>query len=135
MQSALEKQDEVEEKYLKRFAKNMDFLIKEIGYGVNFLSPQDEAKFKNLCKIYKFNKNLAQKLIKEPIAESNIESTKDLMPQGKEISKDLNQSTQIPQKSQDSLDKNVLDSTQNQSAALKQTMQRKDSNISRGDIE
>ena len=36
LQSALEKQDEIDEKYLKRFAKNMDFMIKEIGYGVNF---------------------------------------------------------------------------------------------------
>lgn len=77
LQSALEKQDEVDEKYLKRFAKNMDFMIKEIGYGVNFLSTQDESLFKNLCKEYKFTKNLTKSIIKETnIAESNIDSKK-----------------------------------------------------------
>lgn len=77
LQSALEKQDEVDERYLKRFAKNMDFMIKEIGYGVNFLSTQDEALFKNLCKEYKFTKNLTKNIIKETsIAESNIDSKK-----------------------------------------------------------
>ena len=47
----------------------MDFMIKEIGYGVNFLSTQDESRFKNLCKIYRFNKNLAKNLIKDSIVE------------------------------------------------------------------
>ena len=79
LQSALEKQDSIDEKYLKRFAKNMDFIIKEIGYGVNFLSAQDEARFKNLCQTYRYNKKLAQSLIKESDLElnevSNIDST------------------------------------------------------------
>ena len=74
LQSALEKQDSIDEKYLKRFAKNMDFMIKEIGYGINFLSAQDEVRFKNLCQTYRYNKKLAQSLIKESDLESNLES-------------------------------------------------------------
>lgn len=117
LQSALEKQDEVDEKYLKRFAKNMDFMIKEIGYGVNFLSAQDESRFKNLCKTYRFNKNLAKNLIKdsiaEPIAEPNIDST----PQNKQIAKDLSKAIQNT--------KNELDSAPSKPASHKQTISNK----------
>lgn len=99
LQSALAKQDEVDERYLKRFAKNMDFMIKEIGYGVNFLSTQDEALFKNLCKEYKFTKNLTESIIKETnIAESNINSIKSMKEKDKEQSKtlDANKQTKEP---------------------------------------
>lgn len=129
LQSALEKQDEIDEKYLKRFAKNMDFMIKEIGYGVNFLSTQDESRFKNLCKIYRFNKNLANNLIKDSIVEPSAESIIDSTPKGKQIDKDLSQSLQ------DSLQntENTLDSNLNKSASPKQTIL--ESSKSRGDIE
>ena len=129
LQSALEKQDEIDEKYLKRFAKNLDFMIKEIGYGVNFLSAQDESRFKNLCKIYRFNKNLANNLIKDNIVEPSAESIIDSTPKGKQIDKDLSQSLQ------DSLQntENTLDSNLNKSASPKQTIL--ESSKSRGDIE
>lgn len=100
LQSALEKQDSVDEKYLKRFAKNMDFMIKEIGYGINFLSAQDEVRFTNLCQTYRYNKKLAQSLIKESDLESNLESNIVSMPskaeftlekaQGKDINPNQN---------------------------------------------
>ena len=100
LQSALEKQDSIDEKYLKRFAKNMDFMIKEIGYGINFLSAQDEVRFKNLCQTYRYNKKLAQSLIKESDLESNLESNIVFMPskaestpekaQGKDINPNQN---------------------------------------------
>ena len=131
LQSALEKQDEVDEKYLKRFAKNMDFMIKEIGYGVNFLSAQDESRFKNLCKIYRFNKNLAKNLIKDSIAEPSAETSIDSTPKGKQINKDLEQSLQDSLQSPE----NTLDSTHIKSASLKQTIPSKESSKSRGDIE
>lgn len=129
LQNALEKQDEVDEKYLKRFAKNMYFMIKEIGYGVNFLSTQDESRFKNLCKIYRFNKNLANNLIKDNIVEPSAESIIDSTPKGKQIDKDLSQSLQ------DSLQntENTLDSNLNKSASQKQTIL--ESSKLRGDIE
>lgn len=130
LQSAIEKQDEVDEKYLKRFAKNMDFMIKEIGYGVNFLSAQDESRFKNLCKTYRFNKNLAKNLIKDSIAEPSAETNIDSTPQGKQIAKDLSQSLQNLQNPE-----NVLDSTHSKSASPKQTIPSKESSKSRGDIE
>lgn len=129
LQSALEKQDEVDEKYLKRFAKNMDFIIKEIGYGVNFLSKRDESKFKNLCKTYRFNRNLAQSLIKDNIAEPSAETSIDSTPKGKQIDKDLEQSLQDSLQSPE----NPLDSTKNKSASHKQTIL--ESSKSRGDIE
>lgn len=120
LQSAIDKQDEVDEKYLKRFAKNMDFMIKEIGYGVNFLSVQDESRFKNLCKTYRFNKNLAKNLIKdsiaEPIAEPNIDST----PQGKQTAKDLSKAIQNTKNT-----KNELDSAPSNSASHKRTISSK----------
>ena len=129
LQSALEKQDEIDEKYLKRFAKNLDFMIKEIGYGVNFLSAQDESRFKNLCKTYRFNKNLANNLIKDSIVEPSAETIIDSTPKGKQIDKDLSQSLQ------DSLQntENTLDSNLNKSASQKQTIL--ESSKSRGDIE
>lgn len=117
LQSALEKQDEVDEKYLKRFAKNMDFMIKEIGYGVNFLSAQDESRFKNLCKTYKFNKNLAKNLIKDSIAEPSAETNIDSTPQGKQIAKDLSQTIQNT--------KNELDSVPSKPASHKQIISSK----------
>lgn len=129
LQSALEKQDEIDEKYLKRFAKNLDFMIKEIGYGVNFLSAQDESRFKNLCKIYRFNKNLAKNLIKDSIAEPSAESGIDSTPKGKQIDKDLSQSLQDSLQSTD----NTLDSTHSKSASPKQTIL--ESSKLRGDIE
>lgn len=129
LQSALEKQDEIDEKYLKRFAKNMDFMIKEIGYGVNFLSTQDESRFKNLCKIYRFNKNLAKNLIKDSIAEPSAESSIDSTPKGKQIDKDLSQSLQDSLQSTE----NTLDSNLNKSASPKQTIL--ESSKLRGDIE
>lgn len=129
LQSALEKQDEVDEKYLKRFAKNLDFMIKEIGYGVNFLSAQDESRFKNLCKIYRFNKNLANNLIKDNIVEPSAESIIDSTPKGKQIDKDLSQSLQDSLQSTD----NTLDSTHSKSASPKQTIL--ESSKLRGDIE
>lgn len=131
LQSALEKQDEVDEKYLKRFAKNMDFMIKEIGYGVNFLSAQDESRFKNLCKTYRFNKNLAKNLIKDSIAEPSAETNIDSTPQSKQIAKDLSQALQDSLQSTE----NALDSTKNKSASPKQTIPSKESSKSRGDIE
>lgn len=129
LQSALEKQDEVDEKYLKRFAKNLDFMIKEIGYGVNFLSAQDESGFKNLCKTYRFNKNLANNLIKDSIAEPSAESIIDSTPKGKQIDKDLSQALQDSLQSTD----NTLDSTHSKSASPKQTIL--ESSKLRGDIE
>lgn len=129
LQSALEKQNEVEEKYLKRFAKNMDFMIKEIGYGVNFLSPQDEFRFKNLCKTYKFNNNLATNLVKDDIVESSVESSIDSALQNKKIDKDLSQTTQNSQSIE-----NATDSMQNKSAQ-KRTISSKESNKSLVDIE
>lgn len=129
LQSALEKQDEIDEKYLKRFAKNLDFMIKEIGYGVNFLSAQDESRFKNLCKIYRFNKNLAKNLIKDSIAEPSAESGIDSTPKGKQIDKDLSQALQDSLQSTD----NTLDSTHSKSASPKQTIL--ESSKLRGDIE
>lgn len=129
LQSALEKQDEVDEKYLKRFAKNLDFMIKEIGYGVNFLSAQDESRFKNLCKIYRFNKNLANNLIKDNIVEPSAESIIDSTPKGKQIDKDLSQALQDSLQSTD----NTLDSTHSKSASPKQTIL--ESSKLRGDIE
>ena len=95
LQSALEKQDSIDEKYLKRFAKNMDFIIKEIGYGVNFLSAQDEVKFKNLCQTYRYNKKLAQSLIKESDLESNLESNIDSAPSKAESIKEKAQGKDI----------------------------------------
>lgn len=120
LQSALEKQDEVDEKYLKRFAKNMDFMIKEIGYGVIFLSAQDESRFKNLCKTYRFNKNLAKNLIKDSIAEPIAETSIDSTPKGKQISKDLSQTIQNTKNT-----KNELDSAPSKSASHKQTISSK----------
>ncbi|SQB99453.1 Uncharacterised protein [Helicobacter fennelliae] len=104
-------------------------MIKEIGYGVNFLSAQDESRFKNLCKIYRFNKNLAKNLIKDSIVEPSAESIIDSTPKGKQIDKDLSQSLQ------DSLQntENTLDSTHSKSASPKQTIL--ESSKSRGDIE
>lgn len=117
LQSAIKKQDKVDEKYLKRFAKNMDFMIKEIGYGVNFLSAQDESRFKNLCKTYRFNKNLAKNLIKDSIAEPSAETSIDSTPQGKQISKDLSQTIQNTKNA-----KNELDFAPSKSASHKQTI-------------
>ena len=108
----------------------MDFMIKEIGYGVNFLSAQDESRFKNLCKTYRFNKNLAKNLIKDSIAEPSAETNIDSTPQGKQIAKDLSQSLQNLQSPE-----NALDSTHSKSASPKQTIPSKESNKSRGDIE
>ena len=129
LQSALEKQDEIDEKYLKRFAKNLDFMIKEIGYGVNFLSAQDKSRFKNLCKIYRFNKNLAKNLIKDSIAEPSAESIINSTPKGKQIDKDLSQSLQDSLQSTE----NTLDSNLNKSVSQKQTIL--ESSKLRGDIE
>lgn len=117
LQSAIEKQDEVDEKYLKRFAKNMDFMIKEIGYGVNFLSAQDESRFKNLCKTYRFNKSLAKNLIKDSIAEPIAETSIDSTPQGKQIDKDLSKAIQNTKNA-----KNELDSAPSKSSSHKQTI-------------
>lgn len=125
LQSALEKQDEVDEKFLKRFAKNMDFMIKEIGYGINFLSAQDELRFKNLCKIYRFNTNLAKNLIKDSIAEPIAESMLDSAIKGKQI--DKNKSLQD--------NRIALDSAPNQSAPLKQIYPSKNANKSRSNTE
>lgn len=104
-------------------------MIKEIGYGVNFLSTQDESRFKNLYKIYRFNKNLAKNLIKDSIVEPSAESIIDSTPKGKQIDKDLSQSLQ------DSLQntENTLDSNLNKSASPKQTIL--ESSKSRRDIE
>lgn len=145
LQSALEKQDSVDEKYLKRFAKNMDFIIKEIGYGVNFLSKNNEARFKNLCKQYRFNQNLAQNLIKEsdlePIAESSIDSApskaeiQEKSMESKEKTQDI-----TPNQTNNALDSNkAILSSESNTKSHKQNTKGKESakefNKSRVDIE
>lgn len=145
LQSALEKQDSIDEKYLKRFAKNMDFMIKEIGYGINFLSAQDEVKFKNLCQTYRYNKKLAQSLIKESDLELNEVSNIDSAPSKAEIqekSMESKEKTQdiTPNQTNNALDSNkAILSSESNTKSHKQNTKGKESakefNKSRVDIE